>query len=197
MSKRCPECDSTLLKFSYHDKTPYICYDCDHMFSEFECVTSTEENNFVGSEPGDWKGLNMAAHEMFVNDFIDNNESKATEHLQRIADVVEDKHSDYGELWMKETIIRRVLSEDYNEIVELDDGRTAVVIDEGSHPQTLQQEVMSKTWTGLFNKIGRAYRLTFVKDNDVEGEPLEDAYDDLLGYAANLRAQVDEYEGFE
>lgn len=109
----------------------------------------------------------------------------ASDVLRDTADTVEDKHGDYGHAIEKVAAIKGILAvEGEPEVVELDDGREAVVM--GDHTEeTFQQKRMGGIITRLLDKVCRGYTLQFQNREDNVGEKLRETWSDAAGYCGH------------
>ena len=116
----------------------------------------------------------------------------ASDVLRDTADTVEDKHGDYGHAIEKVAAIKGVLAvEGEPKIVELDDGREAVVM--GDHAEeTFQQKRMGGIITRLLDKVCRGYTLQFQNREDNVGEKLRETWSDAAGYCGHAATGGDE-----
>lgn len=110
------------------------------------------------------------------------------EFLSDLTETLTNKHQEYGPSNERSAVLKRVLAiDDEIELVETDDGRTAVVLADLPQPDTVEEQALDGMWTRFLDKVGRAYRLTFVyRAAHTHFESAVDSYRDIVGYAARM-----------
>lgn len=144
-----------------------------------------------------WGGV-TAVHEDYVYSYPDGSPGPASEAttvpeiLSDTAETFENKNDDYGNSWQKIGAIKRLIAHDEGpEIVELEDGREAVVLADVPDCNSTFEQNFEDAVTRQLDKIIRKYNLIrLVDEPKVEDESALDACTDDVGYAAMIASLV-------
>lgn len=112
--------------------------------------------------------------------------------IESMAEVLPDKRADYGTSWVKTACIKGVLAiEGRPEIIDLGDGREAVVLGEIPQCESQIEEAVDGLFTRLLDKVTRGWQLTRMgREQQVDDESVKDTFLDLAAYSIMLAVEV-------